>query len=60
MAVQQTFAKEKDFAAIGKVGFGKWAQRFLIDLPESKFPLKGHQKVITRFMAGTPYRGGAE
>lgn len=45
------------FVDTRKVGFSDWVKRYLRDLPETKFPLQEHQKVVTRFLANSPYRG---
>ena len=50
-------AKAQAFMAPTRIGFQDWVQRFLVDLPSFKFPLKKHQRIISRFLAGTPYRG---
>lgn len=45
------------FVDTQKVGFVDWIRVYLRDLPSTDFPLQDHQKVITRFMKDSPYRG---
>ncbi len=45
------------FVDTRKVGFSDWVTRYLQDLPKTKFPLQEHQKVVSRFLTNSPYRG---
>lgn len=46
------------FPPTHQIGFVEWSSRFLMSLPESpSFPLRDHQKVISKFLSDSPYRG---